>query len=375
MSLTIYAVGDLMFGEKSLCYNFGVKSIIRNKGVDYLFKNLKDIFENGDIIFGNLEAPISNYTNKKGFKADFFRANPDVIKGLKNANFNVLSVANNHIMEHGEEAFLSTIHLLKKNNIIPGGISNNALLEIKGSKVAIMAYSFIEDFVSNPLYNRVTSEKDILEDVKKIKSSVDIIILSLHWGSEFTDKPSLFQVKFAHEAIDAGADIILGHHPHVLQGIEKYHNGIIAYSLGNFIFDMWQKRLRNTMILRVDLLKNGIGNIEVIPIHIKDDYQPEILCGEEATSLLWKIKNLSVKSMVSDQPAFDRDMLKYTKEVAINRKRYRSELKWFFLRNLYRYPPKFIFQIAKGYLSKELKILLRRCRIATSSKNLRRRYL
>jgi poly-gamma-glutamate synthesis protein (capsule biosynthesis protein) len=219
MGLTIYAVGDVMLGEQPLCYNFGVKSVIKSEGANYLFNDVKDIFKNGDIVFGNLEAPISNHTDKKGFEANFFRAEPNVIEGLKNANFNVLSVANNHIMEHGERAFLSALSLLKENNISPVGVANKAeILEIDGFKIAIMAYSFIDDFISNPFYNKVGSGEKILEDIKNIRNSVDLVILSLHWGYEYIPFPSPEQVEIGRKLIDCGADVILGHHAHVIQG-------------------------------------------------------------------------------------------------------------------------------------------------------------
>ncbi len=190
MTLTIYAVGDIMLGEQELCYNFGVKSIIKKKGVDYLFRNVEGIFKSGDIVFGNLEAPISNYTDKKGFEANFFRADPNVIEGLKNANFNVLSVANNHISEHGENAFQSTVNYLKNNNIIPVGVTNETeILEIKNFNIAVIAYSFIEDYYSyNSLYNKVNSGKKILEDIKKDSlDSLEPVPASFHYSCLLVD--------------------------------------------------------------------------------------------------------------------------------------------------------------------------------------------
>jgi poly-gamma-glutamate synthesis protein (capsule biosynthesis protein) len=211
MPLNIYAVGDIMLGEQGLCYNFGVKSVIKNKGVGYLFTDVKGILKTGDIVFGNLEAPISNETNKRGFETNFFRAAPNVIESLKNANFNVLSVANNHIMEHGGKAFLSTVNSLKENNITPVGVANKTeILEVKGFKVAFMAYSFIDDFIHNSAYNKVKSERKILEDIKKIRDSVDLIIMSLHWGYEYIPFPSPEQVEIGRRLIDCGVDIVLG---------------------------------------------------------------------------------------------------------------------------------------------------------------------
>jgi poly-gamma-glutamate synthesis protein (capsule biosynthesis protein) len=360
MDLTIYAVGDIMLGEEPLCYNFGVKSVIKNKGVDYLFSNIKDVFKDANIVFGNLEAPISEYTDKNGFEANFFRADPSVIKGLKNAHFNVLSVANNHIMEHGERAFWFTVNSLKENNITPVGVANKAeILEINNLNIAIMAYSFIEDFIDNPAYNKISSEKKIFGDIKKIRNSVDLIILSVHWGDEFIDRPSPLQVMFAHKAIDSGANIILGHHPHVLQGIEKYHNGLIAYSLGNFIFDMSQESARKSMVLHVEVSKNGISNEKILPIYLKNDYRVDLLHDERANNLVSEIKSLSSKSIAGDLSEFDKKMLDYTVDVAIHRRQSRKELKWYFLRNLYKYPPQLILHIIRDYFNRELNAIMK----------------
>lgn len=356
MPLTIYAVGDVMLGEQSLCYNFGVKSVIKNRGVDYLFKDVKDIFENGDIIFGNLEAPISNYTDKKGFEAKFFRAEPDVIKGLKNANFNVLSVANNHIMEHGERAFLSTVSSLKENNITPVGVANKPeILEIDSFKIGIMAYSFIDDFIPNSLYNKISSERKILEDIKNIRDSVDFVILSLHWGYEYIPFPSPEQIEIGRKLIDCGADIILGHHAHVVQGYEIYKGRTIIYGLGNFIFDhTYIKSTRKSMIakIRVDMTTKDI-KIDIIPVICDPKYYyPKIADGRAKNENLniisavgAKLENKSLVeycSGVGDYPALAN---KYKKTA-------KMEMKMQFIKNLYKYPPKLSMSIVKDYLQK-----------------------
>ena len=356
MTLTIYAVGDVMLGEQPLCYNFGVKSVIKNKGVNYPFKGVKDIFKNGDIVFGNLEAPISNYTNKKGFDANFFRANPNVIKGLKNANFNVLSVANNHIMEHGDRAFLSTVSSLKENNINPVGVANKTeILEIDGYKIAIMAYSFIDDFINNSLYNKINSERKIRGDIKSIRDSVDLVILSLHWGYEYVPFPSPEQVEIGRKLIDCGADIILGGHPHVLQSYEIYKGKPIVYSLGNFIFDhTYIKSTQETAItkIRVDMNTKDI-NVEIIPI-ICDakEYYPIITDekdGDKILNLISEIRDKIEDKSLSDYRSVVRDYPTLANKCKREAKR---EMKMQFMKNLYRFPPKLSMSIVKDYLQK-----------------------
>lgn len=356
MTLTIYAVGDVMLGEQPLCYNFGVKSIIKNKCVDYLFKGVKDIFKNGDIVFGNLEAPISPYTNKKGFESNFFRGEQNAIEGLKNASFNVLSVANNHIMEHGERAFLSTVSSLKEYNITPVGVANKPeILEVNGFKIGIMAYSLIEDFINNSLYNKNSSEKKILEDINSIRDSVDLVILSLHWGYEYVPFPSPEQVEIGRKLIDYGADIILGGHPHVLQSYEIYKKKPILYSLGNFIFDhTYIKSTRKSIIakIRVDMNTKDI-HIDFIPVTCDPkEYYPTIAGDNDRDKILnhiSEIRNITENKNVSDYGSVVGDYLtlanKYKREAKI-------EMKIQFIKNMYRYPLKFSIGVAKSYLQK-----------------------
>ena len=174
-------------------------------------------------------------TDKEPF---FFSAYSDMVKGLKNAHFNVLSIANNHIMENGQKHFIHTIQILKENEIIPVGIRKKYdVINIKGHKIAFLAYSFIEDYITDTCYNKIQSEKTIIEDIQEVKSISDLIIVSLHWGYEYVPYPSPTQIRIGRSLVDAGADIILGGHPHVTQSLEIYKDRPIIYSLGNFIFD------------------------------------------------------------------------------------------------------------------------------------------
>ncbi|NQE53355.1 Capsule biosynthesis protein [ANME-1 cluster archaeon GoMg3.2] len=359
MSLTIYAVGDVMLGEQALCYNFGVKSVIKNKGVNYLFKDVKDIFRNGDIVFGNLEAPISNHTDKNGFEANFFRAEPNVIEGLKNANFNVLSVANNHIMEHGDSAFLSTVSSLKENNITPVGVANKTeILEIDGFKIAIIGYSFIDDFIDTSLYNKINSERKILGDIKSIRDSVDLVILSLHWGYEYIPFPSPEQVEIGRKLIDCGADIIFGGHPHVIQSYEIYRGKPIVYSLGNFIFDhTYMKSTRKAVIakIKVDMNTKDI-DIDFIPVVCDSkEYCPKVADGKDRDEILNLI--LSVRGKIENKSLSDYRSVVGGYLTFANRykRKAKMQMKMQFIKNMYRYPPNLSISMVNGYLQKRFR--------------------
>lgn len=356
MILTVYAVGDIMLGEHALCYNFGVKSIIKNKGVDYLFKDVKGILKNGDIIFGNLEAPISNYTDKKGFEANFFRGEPNIIEELKNASFNVLSVANNHIMEHGDRAFFSTVNSLRENNIIPVGVKDRKdILDIRGLKIAFLGYSFIEDFIDNLQYNKISSEEKVLSDIKNLRKQVDLIIISLHWGYEYVPFPSPEQIEIGRKLIDYGVDLIFGHHAHIIQGLEMYRGKLIVYGLGNFIFDQmtYIKTTQKSIIAKIVVDTDKSINVDIIPI-IWDynEYCPAIANkndGDEMLNLISlvreKIENKSLSDYHSEIGDYPTLANKY-KRIA------KKQMKKQFIKNLYKYPPNLSIRTLKSYLQK-----------------------
>lgn len=358
MPLKIYAVGDIMLGEQQLCNNFGVSSVIKCKGPDYPFDNVRSLFNNGDIVFGNLECSImSEESANDEQEPKFFCAEPSVIEGLKKVNFNVLSVANNHIMEHGGVLFQNTVQLLRNNNIYPVGIASEIeIINVKGYKIAFLAYSFIEDNIPNSGYNKIHSEEPILQDINKIRSDVDLVIISLHWGYEYVPYPSPDQIRIGRKLVDAGADIILGGHPHVTQSYEIYKSRPIFYSLGNFIFDhTYIPTTRESFIAEIT-----IGNlldlvsVNVIPIIIgENSYQPQIVRSPQMAASIKRVNTVlstfenqslsDYKEFIGD---YDRLYSKYKKTAKWN-------MKVQFLKNFYRYSPSTTFDTIKQYLGKQ----------------------
>ena len=206
----------------------------------FIFKKIVDVLSQGDIVFGNLEVVLSDYKKKNSYESLMLRGSPYFVDQLKNLNFKLLNIANNHIQQHGNSPFYNTIDILKQSKIKIIGVNylQPQIIESKGIKLGFFGYSLRpEENNSKVLYSQ-GNKKKIISDINKIKKKVDYIIISLHWGDEYINLPSISQINFAHDIIDAGADIILGHHPHVLQPVEKYKSGIIAYSLGNFVSDM-----------------------------------------------------------------------------------------------------------------------------------------
>lgn len=355
MTLTIYAVGDIMLGDHPICLGHGVGSKIKKKGAEYIFKHVASRLSEGDIIFGNLEAVLSNKNLKVGDPYSvMLRGEPMSVKGLKCAGFNVLSLANNHMMQHGMEALTETMELLSTNNIrhVPTTATDGfndfqepLILKIKKVKIAFIAYCLIRDptgFCISGDYNK------IIGSIKRAKKQCDLLVLSLHWGYEYIEVPSPEQIRLAHTCVDAGADIILGHHPHILQGIEEYNGKIIAYSLGNFVFDMWQEKMREGMILELRINNEKIKCISH-PVLVNTEYQPELVQGKEKIKARRKMDGLS--KVIKSCNTISVDETHYLKLAEQATENYRRDIRLYVLKNLYKYSTKtFIF-----FINEELK--------------------
>ncbi|MXS79188.1 CapA family protein, partial [Nitrosomonas sp. JL21] len=252
------AVGDISLGDSPLTLGFGVRGAFEKKRFGLFNDDIRRVFKSADLCFGNLETVVSdkNY-NYSDLVSAQMRGGSNMAKLLADSGISVLSVANNHMMQHGPIAFEETVSLLNFLNISPVGVADEDgrviayMREVNGKVFCFLGYSMRAEKYNKPVLYSKGSREMILTDIEQYKDSCDYLILSLHWGDEFVDFPSPVQVSIAHEFINAGAKIIIGHHPHVVQGVEKYNGGVIAYSLGNFVFDFWQKRLRESMILVV----------------------------------------------------------------------------------------------------------------------------
>lgn len=277
---TMLFVGDIMLSRS-------VGALMEKKG-DYNlpFINVADFLKSADLTFANLENPISSRGENVGSKYSF-RADPKTIEGLKYAGFDIVSIANNHMWDYGREAFLDTmIHLTEAGIDFIGGGHNSAeahspvIKDVKGTKVAFLAYTeFLQSVIAGKNSAGITNFniEQIKKDITAANQAGDLVVVSFHWGDEYQTKHNLKQEQFAKAAIDAGADLIIGHHPHVVQEVEQYKDGWIAYSLGNFVFDQnFSKETMRGLALRIDIRNSKIKSVEKIGISISKDYQPQI---------------------------------------------------------------------------------------------------
>lgn len=356
--VTLMAVGDIMLGDHPLYIGHGVGAKIKKWGTIYPFKQVASILKGGAFVFGNLEAPLSSKEmDNKHPSSLIMKALPESVEGLKYAGFNILSLANNHALEHGEESLFETINILLQNNINPIGVDSDIskareplILDIKGITIAFLAYCLVPDKTA---YISIKNPEEICSDAKKVKSHADVVVVSLHWGSEYIEKPSPSQIRLAHQIIDSGADLILGHHPHVLQGIEEYHNGLVAYSLGNFVFDLnCVEETRSTVILECTLSKEGVVGYKLVPMHINDQYVPHLLQGEKGEPLLARLSKLSTELKGDKSADYEEKEQEYKRCVEVIRKRASRRMMRYFISNIYRYPIRFTFKTAVDYLKK-----------------------
>lgn len=251
------------------------------------FLLIKEHVSDADILFGNLENPISSGGGRVGSKYSF-RADPKTVKGLMYAGFDVVSLANNHIWDYGSEAFYDTLQILETHNIayVGAGVSyKNAhtpkIVSKNGIDVSFLGYTNLAPQAlttkeEGPTIAGIDIE-EIEKDIAKAQQVGDIVVATFHWGDEYSLSANEFQKEIARAVIDAGADIVVGHHPHVLQEVEEYNGGVIAYSLGNFVFDQNFDETKTGGILRVVTEKNSISSYALETVQFNNEYQPYVI--------------------------------------------------------------------------------------------------
>ncbi len=298
--VSFMAVGDVMLGRH-------IAKVMNAAGADFPFQAIAPTLRKSDVVFGNLEAIIASDKDKLSYpgKPYNFHASKEAAPALKNAGFTILSLANNHAMDYGPAPLANTRGLLAAQGIITFGSGTNidaarspAIITKNGIRIGFLGYGTAH---AKSVY--ATAKKagialirpyDIEEDIKALREQVDVLIVSLHWGIEYESKPTKEQRALAHDIIDWGADMIVGHHPHVMQGIEVYKGKIIAYSLGNIIFDQKGKGTDWDVILTCTFRKKGPCSVEIIPLDRFKTYFPRVAEGKSRSSILGELRKRSM---------------------------------------------------------------------------------
>lgn len=285
--------GDVMLGR---AVRDQIVRLGNNDGA-WATKNIAAEFKNADMSFVNLESPFT--TGPALSNGMIFRADPKHITALTSAGIDVVSLANNHERNQGTTGITTTIDTLTKNKIQYSGAGKTekdayapAIVKTKNQKIAILSYAYNERIQNNKQVPTVASmDTTILKaEVKKAKAKGYLVVVSMHAGAEYTITPNAQQKKFARTAIDAGADLVIGHHPHWVQGIEKYRGKPIVYSLGNLIFDQpWSIETQQGAVARVTVKNKKVTKIEMLPVKIERASQPRFMTKSEGQKILNRI--------------------------------------------------------------------------------------
>lgn len=307
-SVSFLAVGDIMLSRTV------ADKILKNNDPNYPFRKMSGLLGGTDFNFGNLESPISgeNYYGKAGEVK--FNAPVGVVDALKKHQFEILSLANNHMLDQGDTGLANTLSYLSKAGIQTVGAGTDIdsawqpkIMEANGIKIGFIAVSYASSndggANDNGLVARTKDLARAKQEITRLKKIADFIVVSMHAGSEYTREPNNEQQKFARSVIDAGANLVIGSHPHWVQTIEKYQGKYIFYSLGNFIFDQeWSQDTKEGLAIKVTVNKSGpqselqgnqtpvnLKQIELIPVIIEDYSTPRLANETEIKRILEKI--------------------------------------------------------------------------------------
>lgn len=299
VSLTLSVVGDCTLGtDETFDYDTSLNAYYENYGADYFLQNVKDIFSTDDLTIANFEGTLTD-SDEREDKTFAFKAPASYASILTGGSVEAVNTANNHSHDYGEQSFDDTLAALDDAGIVHFGYDETAVMDVKGIKVGLVGIY--------ELYDHLEREQQLKDNIAKVKADgAQLIVVIFHWGNETETVPDSNQTTLGRIAIDEGADLVCGHHPHVLQGIETYKGRNIVYSLGNFCFggnsspsDMDTMIYQQTFTIDANgVKKDNVTNI--IPCSISsaaydgyNNYQPTPAEGDEATRILEKINERS----------------------------------------------------------------------------------
>ncbi len=289
------------------------------------FSKVASFLDAADLRFGGLEASMSHLGEPASRKI-VMRHSPDMIRGYLEGGFDVLAFASNHCMDYGVEPFVETMELLERNGIAYSGAGRNiqeartpAVMERKGVRYGFLSYvlelplgwgagptkpgvaPIRQDALYGPPYVNEEDMEAMAADIERARPRVDFLLASFHWGASQSRTLTLSQQAAAHAAVESGVDVVVGHHPHILQGIEVYRGRPVFYALGNFVLDhdhpMFMPTARESICLKITLRGGALSRVAFAPVLIEEDGSPRILAEEEPKSaeILTNLESLSAK--------------------------------------------------------------------------------
>ncbi|MCA1558394.1 MAG: CapA family protein, partial [Acidobacteria bacterium] len=316
-SVELVAVGDVLLDR-------GIARQIESKGTRVVFARVKDVLSNSDLAFANLECPLTKSCERSPQRISF-RAEPRYVDALTSAGFDIVSLANNHSMDCGSMGLLETMRNLSSGGVrfcgaglTPAEASAPVILNARGIRIAFLAFTNIAPAAASVSQKddaptvALTTGAAVERAVSAARLEADVVVVSLHWGLEYASRPTAEQVRLAHSIVEAGADLILGHHTHTLEGVELVERresrgirqALIIYSLGNFAFDSPRaigRRVRESVILRCRLGRTGLISAQLLPV-VLENHLPRPASIDEARNIFTRLGVLSgeLKTRIKD---------------------------------------------------------------------------
>ncbi|GAB2699983.1 CapA family protein [Paenibacillus thermoaerophilus] len=304
-AVTIHFAGDVMFGAR-------VGDVLAKQGYDYPYQSVRRYLSDADLTIVNLETAVTEAGEEQA-KQYVYRSSPQALPALKKSGVDIVNLANNHSMDYGVSGLLDTFRHLDEAGIAYVGAGRNIdeayaprIVEKNGVKIAVLGFTRVYE----EAWWQASSEPGVagtydyrvpraLEAIRQAKSEADLVVVIAHWGVERKETPEPYQTALARRYIDEGADLVVGGHPHVVQGFETYKGKWIAYSLGNFIFTVNPNPLTwNSMILQAACTVQGDCDLTAVPVSAAKVGLPEPMEGEEAKRLLERLSALSPNAKV-----------------------------------------------------------------------------
>ncbi|SHE10001.1 bifunctional 2',3'-cyclic nucleotide 2'-phosphodiesterase/3'-nucleotidase precursor protein [Chlamydia abortus] len=301
--VTLSFVGDVLLGST-------VNNLLSAHGYEYPYQDVRELLQKPDLTIANLETPITDRGTAEKDKTYIYRSSPEVLPAFKEAGFDLVNLANNHTMDYGVEGLLDTLGHLDEQGILRVGAGRDAdeafqpvIVEKNGLKIAFLGFTKVVPDASwkaglaSPGLADTYSHIRPVREIEKAKEQADLVIVIAHWGEERKDHPNQEQIDLAHRYIDAGADLIIGGHPHVLQGFEQYKGKWIAYSLGNFIFTTNNNaKTLETVILEATCSTDGC-DLKAVPIFTQWA-KPVVMEEQEGQQLYERLTSISRQAFV-----------------------------------------------------------------------------
>ncbi len=296
--VTVVSGGDTMADRQ-------VKAFIRRHGADAVLTGIAPLLRSADVAWVNLESPLTTISDPWPGKDVRFQGDPRLAAALAAAGVDLVNMANNHALDQGHAGLLDSIRRLERAGVGVVGAGRDAAAARRpvivrtsgGATVGFLGWTDIiwPGFAAGTSPGVATASPDMAfveQAIRSLKRRVDYVVVCFHWGIEYTDVPIASQVAEAHAAIDAGADLVIGHHPHVLQGVQLYHGRLIAYSLGDLVFDHYSVATGQTVLVDAELRPHGV-RVTLIPVYASANGIPAVVTGAAARGILVHMRRLS----------------------------------------------------------------------------------